>query len=364
MKVVAFATASYYTPEGRPERWPVPAGQFDPQRGQETLRQAIDIAACADQLGFDWVSCAEHHYSPFSMSPTPMLLAAAIGEATKRARVAVLGPTIPMLNPVRVAEEFAVLDNLTGGRIVAGLMRGSSYEYNTYSVNPAESRERFEEGLQLIRTAWTEPQPFGWEGRYYRFRTISLWPRPLQQPHPPMFMSASSTESGQVAARNRMSIGMAATSMQLAAVSAQNYREAAAAEGWQPTPDNVLFRTHGCVAETDAKAREIAEHFLDRRQRLDGAAAQVIAQSGYYGSEVETQLTRGNRPLSVQDRIDAGYLFCGTPDTVIKQLKRMHQEIGNGILELGFQSNRLPQKLAMQSLELFGREVLPCIQAL
>jgi alkanesulfonate monooxygenase SsuD/methylene tetrahydromethanopterin reductase-like flavin-dependent oxidoreductase (luciferase family) len=364
MQVAVFGTASYPTPEGRPAYWPVPPGRFDRQRGQQTLAGVLDLAACADELGFDWITCAEHHYSPFAMSPTPMVLAAAIAQVARRPRIAVLGPTIPMLNPVRVAEEFAVLDNLTGGRVIAGLMRGSAYEYNTYSINPAESRERFEEGLELIRAAWTEPQPFGWEGRYYRFRSVSLWPQPVQQPHPPIFMSGSSRESGEVAARNRVNIGMAATTVPLAAASAQNYREAAVRAGWTPVPENILFRTHGCVADTDAEARQMAEYFLDARQRLDAVSARVIAASGYYGADVQTQSTRGDRPLSVQERIDLGYLFCGTPDTVFQQLCRSQAAIGNGVLELGFQTNRLPHKQAMQSLELFGREVLPRLQEL
>jgi alkanesulfonate monooxygenase SsuD/methylene tetrahydromethanopterin reductase-like flavin-dependent oxidoreductase (luciferase family) len=364
MQVAVFGTASYPTPEGRPAAWPVPPVGFDRQRGQETLNGVLELAACADELGFDWITCAEHHYSPFAMCPTPMVLAAAIAQVAKRARIAVLGPTIPMLNPVRVAEEFAVLDNLSGGRVIAGLMRGSAYEYNTYSINPAESRERFEEGLELIRAAWTEPQTFGWEGRYYQFRSVSLWPQPVQQPHPPIFMSGSSRESGDIAARNRVNIGMAATTVPLAAAAAQHYRESAARQGWTPGPENILYRTHGCVADTDAEARQMAECFLDPRQRLDPVSARAVAASGYYGSDVQTQATRGDRPLSVQERIELGYLFCGTPDTVFEQLCRTRDQIGCGVLELGFQTNRLPQNLSMRSLELFGGEVLPRLQEL
>lgn len=364
MKVAVFGTTPYYTPEGRPESWPVPSAAFDAQIGQQTLRDALELLACADELGFDWVTCAEHHYSPFAMSPTPMVLAGAISQVAKRARIGVLGPTIPIVNPVRVAEEFAVLDTLTGGRVVAGLLRGTAFEYNTYSTNPAESRERFEEALQLIIAAWTETEPFGWEGRYYQFRTISIWPRTVQQPHPPIFVSASSRESGQIAARNRVNIGMAASSVPMASVAAQNYREEATRAGWEAGPDNILFRTHGCVAETDAEARRVAEHFLDRAVKLNSTTAQAIVASGYFGSDVRTQSTRADRPLSVQERIELGYLFCGTPETVFQQLVRTREAIGNGILELGFQTNRLPQRLAMRSLELFGKEVLPRLQAL
>ena len=141
---------------------------------------------------------AEHHYSAFSLTPNPMVLAGALCQIVRRAKIAVLGPTIPILNPVRVAEEFAMIDTMSGGRLVAGMMRGTPNEYVTYNINPSESRERFAEAVHLIRRAWTEMQPFGWLGRYYQYRTVSIWPRPIQKPHPPMYMSGSSPEAGDV----------------------------------------------------------------------------------------------------------------------------------------------------------------------
>jgi alkanesulfonate monooxygenase SsuD/methylene tetrahydromethanopterin reductase-like flavin-dependent oxidoreductase (luciferase family) len=364
VKVAVFGTTPYHTPGGRPGYWPVPPAGFDAEVGQQTYAGALQLLACADELGFDWVTCAEHHYSPFALSPAPMVLAGAISQCVKRARIAVLGPTVPIHNPVRVAEEFAVLDNLTGGRVVAGFLRGTAFEFNTYSINPAESRERLEEALELIVAAWTEPRPFGWEGRYYRFRTVAIWPRPVQKPHPPIFMSASSREAGSIAARRRVSIGMAASTVPMAAASASHYREEAARLGWQPTPDDILFRTHGVVAESEAEARRLAELFLEPLTRLGETVSAALASSGYYGVDVKTQSTRADRPLSVQDRIDLGYLFCGTPDTVFEQLCRARQAIGCGILELGFQTNRLPQVEAMRSIQLFGKEVLPRLHAL
>ena len=135
------------------------------------------------------------------MTPNPMVVAGALTQIVKRAKIAVLGPTVPILNPVRVAEELAMLDTMTSGRIIAGMMRGTPNEYVTYNVNPSESRARFAEAMEIIRRAWTEPQPFGWQGRYYQYRTISMWPRPVQQPHPPLYMSASSPEAGEYAAQ-------------------------------------------------------------------------------------------------------------------------------------------------------------------
>src|SRR5665213_1557159 len=164
-----------------------------------------------------------------------MVFAGALTQVVKRARIALLGPNIPMLNPVRVAEEIAMLDTLTDGRIVAGMMRGTPNEYVTYNTNPAESREIFEEAVLLIRRAWTETQPFGWEGRHFQFRSISIWPRPIQQPHPPMFMSGSSPEAGEFAAQNHIGLGFAFTTVPLARKAVQHYRACAHAAGWEPT---------------------------------------------------------------------------------------------------------------------------------
>ena len=104
----------------------------------------------ADQLGFDWVSVAEHHYAPFSLTPNPMIMAGALTQRVKRAKIALLGASIPINNPIRVAEEFAMLDTITGGRVIAGMLRGTPNEYVTYNINPAESRARFDEALKLV----------------------------------------------------------------------------------------------------------------------------------------------------------------------------------------------------------------------
>src|SRR5579871_215576 len=236
--------------------WPVPTDSFSTEVAERSMQLSLEQFEMADQLGFDWVTVAEHHFAPMSLTPNPMVMAGALTQRVKRAKIALLGANIPILNPVRVAEEFAMLDTLTGGRVVAGMLRGTSNEYVTYATNPAESRERFEEALELIVKSWTEPQPFGWQGRYFEYRTISIWPRPVQQPHPPIYMSGSSPEMAEWAARHRISIGFAVTNVPLSQKSAQLYRQVASESGWQPGPDDVLYRVGAHVAETDEEAWE------------------------------------------------------------------------------------------------------------
>src|ERR687886_1468074 len=227
MKAAIFTPVPYMGPAPR-GTWPVASNGFSTEIAERSIEASLEQFELADQLGFDWVTVAEHHYAPMSMTPNPMVMAGALTQRVKRAKIALLGPNIPIQNPVRVAEEFAMLDTMTGGRVIAGMLRGTPNEYVTYGTNPAESRGRFEEALQLIVKAWTEPQPFGWQGRYFEYRSISIWPRPIQQPHPPIYMSGSSPESGEFAARNHLPLGFAFTTVPLAREAARYYRMKAA----------------------------------------------------------------------------------------------------------------------------------------
>jgi alkanesulfonate monooxygenase SsuD/methylene tetrahydromethanopterin reductase-like flavin-dependent oxidoreductase (luciferase family) len=346
--------------------WPVPTAAFDGTAAQQSMEAALEQFQLADDLGFDWITLAEHHYAPLSLTPNPMVMAGAVSQSVRRAKIALLGANLPSLNPVRVAEELAMLDVLTGGRLVAGLLRGTATEYVTYGTNPAESRERFEEALQLVVKAWTEPQPFGWLGRYYEYRTIAIWPRPIQQPHPPIFMSGSSPESGELAARHRLHLGLAFTTVPLAREAVRYYRERAAAAGWEPTSEHVLYRLPVHVADTDQQAIDDLT--------VSGAAAgpaaytasnravgEAVASAGYYGRDAATQ--RGRVQVrSLAQRVELGQLLVGGPDTVLAQIRAIRAQLDAGILDLNF----LPvsRDAILRSIELFGTKVLPRIREL
>src|SRR5262245_60334247 len=203
MKVSFFETVRYSAPEALPPEWPVPSGLYDGEAGAEAYRAMVERLAYVEELGFDWVSVSEHHYSPRILTPSPIVSAAFIAAHSKRITIAVLGPIVPLSNPVRVAEELAMVDAMSQGRLVVGLLRGTTNESLTYDLNPGEARERTDEGMELILKAWTEPQPFGWQGRHFQYRTVSIWPRPLQQPHPPTYALGTSREACEFAARHR-----------------------------------------------------------------------------------------------------------------------------------------------------------------
>jgi alkanesulfonate monooxygenase SsuD/methylene tetrahydromethanopterin reductase-like flavin-dependent oxidoreductase (luciferase family) len=327
------------------------------------MQTTLDQFRCADEFGFDSVTVAEHHYSGFSLSPNPMVTAGALTQIVRRAKIAVLGPTIPILNPVRVAEELAMLDAMTGGRIIAGLFRGTPNEYVTYNINPSESRARFAEAIEIIRRAWTETQPFGWQGRYYQYRMISVWPRPVQKPHPPIFMSGSSPEAGEFAASNRLGLGFAFTTLPLATKAANHYRARAREAGWEPVADQLMYRIGFHVADTDEQA------FADMGAvgpRISQSAANTainaaIAESAYHGRDGASQRAR-TATRDLKDRVEIGQLLVGSPETVIGQIARIRNELGAGILDCTLAA-QLGEK-TLRSIELFGTRVLPRIREL
>ncbi len=360
MKAAYFASVFY---QGQSSKgWPTPAAVYDHATARASMQTALDQFRLADEVGFDWVTVAEHHFGPIGLTPNPMIFAGALTQTVKRAKIALLGPNVPILNPVRVAEEYAMLDTMTDGRIVAGLMRGTPNEYVTYNTNPSESRARFEEALSLIRMAWTEREPFGWEGHYYQYRSVSIWPRPVQAPHPPLYMSGSSPESAMFAARQRVSLGLAVTTLPAATEAATLYRAKAREAGWEPGRDDVLYRLSFHVADTDEQAARDFDESHSRPQRaspiaLNRALEAMVAETGYYGVDTKRQRARVLREAGIRDRVEAGQLLIGSPATVVAQAKIIAERMRPGVLDLvsAFQIGAPTDR----SIELFGTEVLP-----
>ncbi len=230
-----------------------------PRPARRLIRASVDRVSHVEELGFDWVSLSEHHYSPRILTPNTAVSASYIAARSKRIKIAVLGPIVSQSNPVQVAEELAMLDTLSQGRLIVGMLRGTTNEYLTFDLNPAEARERTTEGMELILKAWTEPQPFGWQGRHFQFRTVSVWPRPLQQPMPPTYSLGTSRESCEFAARHHIGLGVSFAPFAVVAKSTGYYREACARYGWEPTPEQMLYRANILLAGTDEEAQELLE---------------------------------------------------------------------------------------------------------
>jgi alkanesulfonate monooxygenase SsuD/methylene tetrahydromethanopterin reductase-like flavin-dependent oxidoreductase (luciferase family) len=142
MKVSYFETGRYVPSPDLPREWPVPPAAYDPVVGAEALRGMVERVKFVEALGFDWVSLSEHHYSPRILTPSPVVSAAWLAARVDTIKIALLGPIVPVTNPIRIAEELSMLDNLAPGRIVVGLLRGTTNEYLSYDLNPKEARER------------------------------------------------------------------------------------------------------------------------------------------------------------------------------------------------------------------------------
>src|SRR6266700_563183 len=316
-----------YASEGLPPGWPVPGRNWEPARGAEALQRAFGLYDLAVDGGFDMVTVAEHHYGG-SLVPSPTVMAAALAQRYPEVKIGILGPILPLAQPIRVAEEIAMVDVLSGGRTVVGFFRGIPNEHLVYGVPTAVTRELFEEALALIVRAWTEPETFGWEGRHYRFRTISPMPRPLQQPHPPLVSGATTPEAARFAAARGFLLGIfgAVVPPGRAAELVRAFRAAGGSE-------DVLYRARLYVAPTDEEA-EVDVHAYGL-----GDMRPLIAPAP-------------PRPE-----------FCGSPVTVLRQLRESSQAIGWEILDGLFTMPHLPHAKARRSLELFVKEVVPALKS-
>ena len=208
MKASLFAQMGYSERHKFPATWPVPPSYHDPAVTMQSYEDGLEECELAEEMGFDWVSCSEHHYSGNRLTPNPAVMAAAVSQRCKKVRIALLGQLLQHHNPVRAAEEIGMLDNLTGGRVIMAFLRGIPSEDLPYGMNPAEGRARLFEGMDLLLKALTEPQPFSWEGRYYQFRTVSVCPRPVQQPLPPVIVATRSEDAVRYAASHHLGLAV------------------------------------------------------------------------------------------------------------------------------------------------------------
>jgi alkanesulfonate monooxygenase SsuD/methylene tetrahydromethanopterin reductase-like flavin-dependent oxidoreductase (luciferase family) len=330
--------------------WPTPQELFQPAEAARSYTINFDLARLADELGFDWVSTSEHHYSPRLLAPNAFVLSAALSQVVRRAKIAVLGPLVAMNNPVRIAEELALLDQLSGGRCIVLFLRGTPQEFLSYGVNPDETRARTQEATTLIVRALTEGRPFGWIGRYFRFRTVSVWPGCVQRPHPPFYYSGNSKESANFAAAEHLGLGVSFYPIPFAAQITEHYRQECARHGWHPAPEHFVYRCRIAVGED---AKEAAS--------LRGAlVAAGDARAGLYAGRAGTV----EPPPAAQPGMGLNDVrFCGDPDTVIRQIEEFYEATGMGVIDLIF-TGALSFEQTAKSMRLFASEVAPRIRRL
>jgi alkanesulfonate monooxygenase SsuD/methylene tetrahydromethanopterin reductase-like flavin-dependent oxidoreductase (luciferase family) len=349
----------------------LPNSFYDPEKGAAEYDSYLDQLTYAEELGFDVIGVNEHHQTAYGLMPAPNLIASALIQRTKKVQVAVLGRALPLVsNPINIAEEFAMLDVLSKGRLIAGFVRGIGAEYHSTGVNPAFSHERFHEAHDLIVKAWTTPGPFEFEGDHFRLRYVNLWPRPYQKPHPPVWIPSMGSRETVVwaSAPERKYPFMVTFSPESAVVRYHNmYREAARAHGYTASGRQLGWATPIYVAESDERARDEAKAGIETLfNNFLSMPWEMLLPPGYT-SNASMKATMKLRPAlgawprrqTIDELIASGTIVVGSAATVREQIERVRELTGFDILIALLQFGVLPDHLARRNMEMFAGEVMP-----
>lgn len=375
MKLYNFDLLAYpHVPKDAP-RTPVPSNFFDPIKGAANYAEHLDEMAYCEELGLDGVVFNEHHYSSYGTMPSPNLIAAALSQRTKRIKIGVLGNILPLRDhPVRVAEEYAMVDCLSNGRLIAGFVRGIPAEYVWYGVNPEESRGRFQEAYDLIMTAWTN-SVWSFEGEFYKLKDCAIWPRPVQQPHPPIWIAARSAESIEWCVKRHLPCAQVYQTNGQIEDTFNYYRTKAKEDGWDAKPDDFILCRHIYIDDSNKKAQEIAEpamrYFFSVYNRgFNDAINQKAADQQKLLAKLTSERSfnyfrEGNRSridfstLGWDELIKSGYMIAGDPDSVTRQIQDQMKQIGANHFMGMFHIGNLAHQKVISSLDLFKKEIMP-----
>jgi alkanesulfonate monooxygenase SsuD/methylene tetrahydromethanopterin reductase-like flavin-dependent oxidoreductase (luciferase family) len=339
---------------------------FDPAVGHEVYNRYLDELILADELGFDGVCVNEHHQNAYGIMPSPNLMGSILARQTKNAKIAIVGNALPLYDPpTRVAEEFAMIDNISGGRLIAGFVVGGGPEYYSFSMNPAHARERFAEAHEIIMRAWTEPGPFEFIGKHYKLRYVNTWPRPVQQPHPEVWIpGAGSLETMEFVAKHHYAyMGIPYFHISVFDRTFRMFREACEREGYEYDPLQAGWLEPIYVAETDEQARaEYESHFWYFVKRL--LPGINISPPGYTSLRSIENILKGAKTFAINletwdEVVEGQYAIVGSPETVTEKLIESLRRLGTGNLLGLFQLGTLPAHLTKKNLELFATEVMP-----
>src|SRR5215510_10765430 len=376
MKLYYFSEMPHHEfPDEEGEKYPslrlvFPNRFFRPERAHANYQRYLDEYELADQVGFDGLMLNEHHSTPSCVNVGVNMTAAVLGRITKRAKLLLLGNILPIEdNPVRLAEQIALVDLISGGRVLSGFVRGVGVETWWSNTNPVHNRERFEECHDLILKCWTDPGPFRWEGKHYHFRHVNPWCLPLQKPHPPIWIpGTASPETAIWAGRRGYTYVPFLVPFDIARQLFDFYRQGAAEAGRTVTVENLGFLICAVTADTKAKALEAGRHFVWRMGPTLRAPVEWFAPVGMR-SRAGSQFALRARPrslasMSYEELVDEHFIIAGTPDEVADRFALVRRELGIGHLLLEAQESRMDHPTTMRSIELMGAKVIPAIASL
>jgi alkanesulfonate monooxygenase SsuD/methylene tetrahydromethanopterin reductase-like flavin-dependent oxidoreductase (luciferase family) len=350
---------------------------FDPVKSHEVYNTYMDLLEYADALGFDGVGVNEHHQNGYGIMPSPNIIAAGLARRTKDAAIVVLGNSIALYNPpVRVAEEFAMLDCISGGRLVAGFPVGTSMDTNyCYGQIPSLTREKYQEAHDLIIKAWTTREPFAFNGRYNKLRHVNIWPRPIQQPHPPVHIpGGGSVETYDFCIDNTYSYSYLSFSGYLRAQALMSgYWKRVEERGADKSPYRAGFAQTILVADTDEDAERLySEHvsyFYNRCLHVypgfaDAPGYRTIKtiQTGALSQYAPPR--GGYATLTWKDLVEGGHVIAGSPETVRQRMEELIKGLNVGNIFCLMHVGNMPADKCMYSTKLFAEQVMPKLKAM
>ncbi len=348
-----------------------PNSNYDPQEGSKLYKRYLDELEHGAQCGFHAIGVNEHHQTAFGLMPTPGVFAGALTQRNLgNAKLGVIGRGLPLLeNPLAVAEEYAVIDNLTEGKLIAGFVRGIGAEYHTSGVNPAESLDRFHEAHDLILQSWTQEGPSQFHGKYYSHRYVNVWPRPYQKPHPDIWIpSQGSTETIMWAAHPSrkytyyQTLGVKKVIERYMAM----VKSVAQEYGYEATPKQLGWSIPVYVSDTNENAiKEGGPHMEAFINRFLKMPVERLLPAGYTSIPSLKNIMNARKATTLAGYQTAETLMknqmfiCGSPDQVVKYFKKRIPELGIGNLSATMHFGTLPHEQTMRSIELFGKHVIP-----
>jgi alkanesulfonate monooxygenase SsuD/methylene tetrahydromethanopterin reductase-like flavin-dependent oxidoreductase (luciferase family) len=350
---------------------------FKPEVAVDTYRNHIAAWVEMERQGFDGIAINEHHSTPFGLNNSPNLIAAAISQLTTRLKILIYANLLPLHEPLRLAEELAMLDCLSNGRLIAGVARGAPREYKIFGVPMSESRSRFEEAFEVMRRAWEE-ESFSFEGKHYRYQDVSIWPRPVQQPRPPVWVPVTgSRETVEWAAANNLTITPGVFPGPMREDSIRYFAKCMASHGRTVTPRHISIMVDCYVA--DSKAQAIEEYgpylvYLFNTLLPYGQVYQKDAK-GYYSTTAFEHLRQGTKGTLAEDatifnewtmdtvRAAAEKMPLGTADEIVERIVAECNDAGADSVLLICNRAHLPQEMFLNQVRRIGSEVLPRLQA-
>ena len=369
---------------GRLIPYPLPGKHFDREIAARTYYEHLEVWREMDELGFDGIGLNEHHTTPHGLMNSPNIMAAVAAQHTKNLKFLILGNLLPLHNPLRIAEELAMADVLSHGRVISGFARGVPREYKVYRVPMSESRARFEEAFDVIMKAWTE-ESFSHEGKFWTYKDVSIWPRPWQRPHPPVWVPVTgSKETIEWAGRHNLSAVIHHMHRGLTEDIVGHFAKSLAKHGHRITPQHLCVVADAYVAESRKSAvEEYAPSYLYFNQMLwhhgslpeknaptpqaagfvSSSAFDYVRPENLLHAQLDRDKLRRMTIADIEKKVADGDLAWGPAKEVTQKLIETAEMTGADSILLQVNLGAMPHALFLEQIRRFGREVLPRLQA-